>query len=317
MNITDLAACLIKVNRQGFCRLDTDHNLVASHRTDAAQVYTVPASRSLLPTGPSPNFVGNTNGHTSKHSLEKLITLNSLPPVPVGRVAIGAIIDSDNDQPPTNHDDLPIVLVAGINYGQQSGHDYVAAPPGLYDQTGMRPRLENAVGQLVPFECTDLVGKDYHLVAANFFPWITREPWATGVGNCITEQLLVRYFGWPSPLGFIALLIQHLQIASRNCKHGLTHIVFHGANNAVPGFGSALVSRANPISATAPTIPLYKNRHPLRDPRETEIGEPGPHVIFCDNLAPGPAGPTVQNSVLLWQEPPPRQHPHDVLDEEE
>ena len=98
--------------------------------------------------------------------------------------------------------------------------------------------------------------------------------------NCITEQLLIRYFGCPSPLGFVALLIQQLQIAARSCKHGLTHIVFHGANNAVPGFGAALVSRANPISATAPSLPLYKNRHPLCDPHETEIGEPGPHVIL-------------------------------------
>lgn len=317
MNIINLEACLIKVNRQGFCRLDTDHNLLASHRTDSTQVYPVPASRTLLPSVAGPNFAGNTSGHTSKHDLEKLITLDSSSAVPIARVAIGAVIDSASSQPPINNDDLPVVLVAGINYGQQSGHDYVAAPPGLYDHSAMRPRLENAVGLLVPFGCAELTGEDYHLVAANFFPWITRDPWTLAAPNCITEQLLVRYFGWPSPLGFIALLIQQLQIASRRCKHGLTHIVFHGANNAVPGFGAALTSRANPISATAPAIPLYKNRHPLCDPHAVEIGEAGPHVIFCDNLAPGPAGPNVQNSVVLWQEPPPRQHQYDVMDEEE
>ena len=81
------------------------------------------------------------------------------------------------------------------------------------------------------------------MVAANFFPWITTKPWASCAPNCITEQFLLRYFGWPSPLGFVGLLIQQLQIACRTCQHGLTHIVFHGVDNAVAALGAGLVSR--------------------------------------------------------------------------
>ncbi len=317
MQNDELATCLARINRQAFCRLDTDHGLLSTHRTDAAQVYPVPATGTLLPPGPGANFAGNTSGHSSKQGLEKLITVSATVPPTLARVAVAAVIDEASNQAPLNAGDWPVVLVVGINYGQQGSHNYVASPPDLYDRTNMRAKLQATAAMLAPHGCVNLAADGYHLVAANFFPWITNAPWMACTPNNITEQLLIRYFGWPSPLGFVALLIQQLQVACRTCQHGLTHIVFHGANNAVPSLGGGLVSRTSLTCSTPPSVPLYKNRHPLRDPNQATNGVAGPDVIFCDNLAPGAGGSGVQNATLLWQEPPPRQAAHDVMDEDE
>ena len=280
-------------------------------------MYPIPGTGTLLPPGPGPNFAGNTSGHTSKQSLEKLITLPSAVSPTLARVAVAAVIDEASNRVSLNAGDWPVVLAVGINYGQQGTHDYVASPPDLYDRTNMRAKLHAAVTALIPHGCVNLTANGYHLVAANFLPWITTKPWAKCAPNCITEQFLLRYFGWPSPLGFVALLIQQLQIACRTCQHGLTHIVFHGVDNAVAAMGTGVVSRTSLTSSPPPSIPLYKNQHPLQDPNQAANGVAGPDVIFCDNLAPGAGGSSVKNATLLWQEPPTRQAAQDVMDEEE
>ncbi len=224
-------------------------------------------------------------------------------------MAVGAVIDDESALPLGR--DLPVVVAIGINYGQQAGHDYVNDPPKIYDATGLRPNVRTVVQQL---NCGSVLQKDgvfkYHLVAANFFPWITNKPWQSYGFNSITEEMLVRFYGWrgsevlDGPLEFVRLLLDKLceACAEFGASSSVTHIIFHGARSATAHYGAALVARQKPLPV---------NRAPLVCARSQD--QTGPHVIFCDNLAPPPRKP-LQNAILLTYD---RQEEHEVMELDE
>jgi hypothetical protein len=136
---------------------------------------------------------------------------------------------------------MPVALCVGINYGQ--GPLFLAPLP-LRSVTGMLPFAKLAIPKatgipLVPF----------HLVAANFFPWITLDEWSLTVTNALKEHLLLETCGFADPVKHISSLVALLQPE---------WLIFHGVGCCVPSLG-------------------MKVRNALY--RET---------IFCDNLSGPP-----------------------------
>ena len=190
-----------------------------------------------------------------------------------GQVAVGWVLDqetADEDQ------DLKVVVAVGINYGQ--GPEYLDQPVPWRDATLMRTRLDKAAGAVQAADSEDCphmgLLEAFHLVAGNFFPWITTNAWADHGFNGIEEALLLYCHGFADPHLYLAALLQEIGAE-------VTHLFFHGTNTPVPLLGTKFVQRHGDLLAP-------KNR-----PVDTQ-------VIFCDNLA-RPSLP-VANSVGLCLE---------------
>lgn len=168
-------------------------------------------------------------------------SLDSFPeelihPVSGKALAVGAVLDEQ-----TVGRDLPVAVAAGINYGQF----YADSPgamlnSGTWRQTGMWKRLELVLKKLnIP--CANrafdkfLAPGSFHLVAVNYFPWITSCPWGDIGMNSIAEALVLRCWGFRHPEAAVADLIAKLGSLNTQFQPGaLPFVVFHGANNAVP-----------------------------------------------------------------------------------
>ncbi len=191
------------------------------------------------------------------------ITLHQPGPKPLkGRVAVGWVLDDDGK---TSDDDLDVVVAVGINYGQGPRYLNQNHRVLLCDRTQMRPRLTVAAEAISlncegPCPTAPLPREGFHLVAFNFFPWITGQTWSNYNFNAIEEALLLHCCGWSDPLAHLADLLGKL-------GNAVTHLVFHGANNAVPLLGTAFVRQ-------------YPE---LLERRDQSI--PSVQVILCDNLA--------------------------------
>lgn len=174
-------------------------------------------------------------------------------------------------------DDLPVVVAIGINYGQ--GGEYLGRPfiKGVFDVTKMRRRFENAVASIGTAACDirDLQ-TGYHLVAANFFPWITAVSWREHGFNAIEEALFIRCFGYSDPFWHLLDLLDTLVTADGGTRYWL---VFHGAQNAVPYMAVELLAH----------LQNHKNWGARLEPKLEQI-------IFSDNLA---YPPPVYNAVKL------------------
>lgn len=133
--------------------------------------------------------------------------------------AVLSVIDSANGT--EESDVFPVVLCVGINYGQQGGRKNYSKGQGLCDNTGMRKNLQSALNLANVTMSLD----ESHLVAANFFPWITLKSWQNVAPNCLVSALLLRSFGFEDPSSDMASLIDLLQ---PSC------LVFHGVGNDVP-----------------------------------------------------------------------------------
>lgn len=323
MHAPDLEKCLRDLNATWLDRLEAEHSLPKPpiKSTPAARVYALPPppSDTLRPTGPGPGFHGwATEGNPfDLRSQELWITLTSPDDGSArGRVSVGAVLDKRSDPGRTGGsppgDDLPVVLAVGINYGQQQARDYLQRPPGIYDDTGLRPGLEAVVNGLMQRGHHERPLKNgyYHLVAANFFPWITTEGWADCTKSVLTEELLLRYFGWPNPLEFIYALVPELHRLCRDVdrpEQGLTHVVFHGAQSAAARCGVAVVAQLTQeiTAAGLERVPLHRASRPLADPSHPRGDQwPAPEVILCDNLAPPQPDNQIHNAVRLWWDNP-------------
>ncbi len=178
-----------------------------------------------------------------------------------GSVVVGAVIDKPLDG--TNDEDLPVVLAVGINYGQ--GGRYLRRPVPLLDRTGMRPKLSKVQHKLADTDCPARSLKEpFHLVAANFFPWITPLPWSAYSFNSIEEAALLFCCGHSDPEQYILELMRAVLPSA---------VVFHGANNVVPYMGTSVVRRH-----LAGSYPLHFE------------------TIFSDNLA-GSYQPGISNAI--------------------
>lgn len=156
-------------------------------------------------------------------------------------VATGAVIDSGTEQ---GADDLPVIVAVGMNYWQFGIASSHWPLPG-WRKTGMRPRLDNAL-QFLAKECGSLdFAGGYHLLAANFFPWVTRKPWGKIRVNQLGEAMALFSSGVPAPAKHIARLAQKLKDGG-----DAPALCFHGVNNAVPALALEVVQevRANHIA---------------------------------------------------------------------
>jgi len=216
----------------------------------------------------SPCFCG-----VPEQNLDDAIILQNPSGTLRGKVAVVATID-DATKPNGMDKKLPVVLAVGINYGQMGASNYLATPVPLWDQTGMRPRLDQAVALIEsktekncahpPFPKP---GR-YHLVATNFFPWITQNSWLSYNFNAIEETLLIGCHGFCDPF-------THIEAICEAIGAKLQGVVFHGANNAVPYMGADF----------------------LRTRMAKKWKAERPDIIFCDNLGGSIRG--IVNAVRL------------------
>lgn len=190
---------------------------------------------------------------------------------PIAYNQVVAVIDSANKNSTTGRYDggdvpesIPEVVVAvGINYGQIGTSRGIVKP--WYDDTKMRGRLKKVYDDLaLPLDATNRT--QVVLIATNFFPWLSSDKWNDIKLNAIEEMLLIYSAGFSDPFLPISDLVQGL-----NNMGVFPHLVFHGANNAVPLMGRIAVETV---------LPKYKFKS----------------VVFCDNLAHGSG---ISNAVLL------------------
>ena len=181
-----------------------------------------------------------------------------------------AVIDSTSKTPTVLEvpDPIPeeVVVAVGINYGQIATSRGIVAP--WYDDTKMRGRLKKVYGArastTLPLDATNRT--QVVLIATNFFPWLSSDKWNDIKLNAIEEMLLIYSAGFSDPFLPISDLVQGL-----NNGGVFPHLVFHGANNAVPLMGRIAVETV---------LSKYKFKS----------------VVFCDNLAHGSG---ISNAVLL------------------
>lgn len=194
---------------------------------------------------------------------------------PIQKVPVVAVIDSANKNSNTKKydgkdvpDPIPEVVVAvGVNYGQIGSSSGIKLP---YDNTGMRNRLGNVYTDLLPWTTTllsDVKNRNQVvLIATNFFPWLSQIGWGD-IKNTIEEMLLIYSIGFSDPFSPLTALVKSL-----NKQQVVPHLVFHGANNAVPLMGRIVLENG---------LSKCKFRS----------------VVFCDNLAQGVG---ISNAVL-WE----------------
>lgn len=164
-------------------------------------------------------------------------------------VAVFSVVDEADGARP---EELPVMLCVGINYGQDAR--YLRRLQPLQDNTGMRTNLISAFklsGHAIP--------KSFHLVAANFFPWITRVNWQDLALNCLHSALLLRAFGYSDPTTHMSNLVALIDPE---------WLVFHGVGNSVPVLSLQMLN---------------------------QFGGTRPSVLLCDNLG----RPVSKNSVHL------------------
>ena len=201
----------------------------------------------------SPCFCG-----VPEQSLDDAIILQNPSGTLRGKVAVLATID-EATKPNGADRELPVIIAVGINYGQMGAFNYLATPVPLWDQTGMRTRLDQAVALIDSKTENDCNHRsfppEYHLVATNFFPWITQNSWLSYNFNAIEETLLIGCHGFCDPFAHIEAICDALGAK-------LQGVVFHGANNAVPYMGADF----------------------LRTRMASKWKAERPDITFCDNL---------------------------------
>ena len=189
-------------------------------------------------------------------------------------MAVGWVLDDDIE---TKEEDLPVIVAVGINYGQ--GEQYLTKPVRWRDSTQMRSRLKKAGEAFENDQTQDCVfaklPRRFHLIAGNFFPWITGLAWGDYHFNGIEEAMLFHCFGFKNPYTSLNELLIGL------IGKAVTHLFFHGTNSPVPTLGVQ-----------------FLHQHPtVLTPTDTG---PSIQVVFSDNLA-RPHLP-ISNSVALCLE---------------
>jgi hypothetical protein len=176
------------------------------------------------------------------------------------RVAVGSVLDQAS-----GGKDLPIVLVVGINYGQ--GCQYACNPTLLVEDTRMLSRTMKVLKSLSADGCSKRLApleQSFHLVSANFFPWITYSSWGeSGFLNSIEESILLECVGYEDPVDHVSGLIDRVKPDA---------VIFHGANNIVPYLGIKVSKTPSSLGSDS-------------------------SFILCDNLAP--PGTKISNALVL------------------
>ena len=163
-------------------------------------------------------------------------------------VAVFNVIDKSTQNDPKS---LRVVLCIGINFGQ--GSSYLSNPPSLIEDLSTMRRLVVDAAKLDGSNAGNWRAlypmriNRFHLIASNFFPWITLNGW--GSLNGIEETFALRLFGYPSVFKSVSALCRQLQPVL---------VVFHGVSNIVSRLG------LEAIEAMGTSRPA--------------------EILFCDNL---------------------------------
>lgn len=187
-----------------------------------------------------PNFsLGSWEGKLSKKLVPKYDLIRATLGLDTkgGIAAVFSVVDNFAKLNLDVANKLPVALCVGINYIQKPTYS-----PGLALRSDTEMR--KAVAKVL--NCKE---SSFHLVAANFFPWVTVGQWAKATGsgfNSLQELLVVETCGFDEPVAHIRTLAEQIDPE---------WIIFHGVDNCVPSLG-------------------IKVRNILR--RE---------VIFCDNIS--------------------------------
>jgi len=247
--------------------------------------------------------------HCGKFTGQGIFPNEIVHPVSNDSLAVGAVLDATPIAPGL---DLDVVVAVGINYTQFSKKNGSAAMVGLpaWRAAGMRPRLDLTLTYLdgACFGGTiekRFAGKipRFHLVAVNFFPWVTRDQW-TQIGrtktgektnlNAIAEALVLRCWGYDHPATHIAGLIDSIAAISpgTNALAGdLPFVVFHGADCAVPYLAIETIRmlalgnvRTNYVFCDNLTLPGFHLRNAVT------LLSPGPGTSPIPGTSPGCGG---------------------------
>lgn len=149
--------------------------------------------------------------------------------------AVFSVID---DAPFDDH--FPVVLCVGINYSQFKGPKGGVSHAGktyLHTKTGMRANVASAfnkAGKGIPAE--------YHLIASNFFPWITDQAWTSTCTNRGAEAMLFHCCGYSNPVAVIGSLMNQIQPE---------WVLLHGVNSCAPILGIQALAYASLNNTTA------------------------------------------------------------------
>lgn len=172
-----------------------------------------------------PNFsLGSWAGVLSQQSVPNYDLVRSalLRPNTAGDIAaVFSVLDMQNQSIP---DALPVALCVGINYTQWTGF---GGSQLLVDRTNMYTKTTQAIT-----DATAVAPGQFHLIAANFFPWVTVKGWGIATGksfNSLHEMLLLETCGFDDPARHIQSLADLLRPK---------WLIFHGADNCVPSLGS-------------------------------------------------------------------------------
>jgi hypothetical protein len=134
----------------------------------------------------------------------------------------------------------------------------------------------------------------FHLVAVNFFPWVTRHEWTELNLNAIAEALVLRCWGYDHPAKHIADLIDLIgakKPGTSALADEIPFVVFHGANCAVPYLALETIGLLEP-------------------------GDVSTNYVFCDNLSlPFPPVNAVTLLPTVPLEPLTQDTTHEVVDE--
>jgi hypothetical protein len=131
------------------------------------------------------------------------------------------------DGSPSTVGEKKAIVCVGINFGQGTGY---LGGQRLTDPTGlvtMRNHLQSAF-------CANKQPRlsEFHLVAANFFPWISKKAWGQTAKESIDEAVLLIACGYSEPISVIADLVNQIQPS---------YLVFHGVGNCVTVLGTEVI----------------------------------------------------------------------------
>src|ERR1035437_2612141 len=164
-------------------------------------------------------------------------------------LAVGAVLDEATKGSAA---DLDVVVAVGINYSQFGASVPYAIPdPDDWAKTRMWRRLGHVLQRLDKDCLNGQFGERYgdifsevekqdppfHLVAVNYFPWMTQSEWGEISLNAIAESLVLRCWGYDQPAERIADLIASIAAkkpGTSECVGEVPCVIFHGAGNAVP-----------------------------------------------------------------------------------